>query len=144
MSEFTQECEIGQYFRKWMMSVDSVADVCNNRVIDSIPEDSECRNPFIYFSMEDAEETDALCGGFDDFDFVVEVCGPERGLPAVRKVKMNLLFACQAYQRGQAFGDPDYNIQSLEIIKVRDGYQSMMAAYIPALVYSIFAVRITP
>jgi hypothetical protein len=141
MSE-TIECELGPNLRKWLLSLPEVAAYCGNRIVDTIPE--ECREGFIWYSMQDAEDSDSLCEGFDEFDYLLEIIGPVRELTETRRLKRVITNACLNYERGTPFGADDYWVQSLEVIKLGDSYVPTAIQYLDGIAFTAMAIRITP
>lgn len=136
------ECDLGPNLRKWLLSLEEVAAYVGNRIIDTIPE--ECPQGFIWFSMQDAEDSDSLCEGFDEFDYTLEIIGPERELAKTRRLKNVITNACFNYERGQPFGEPDYWVQCIEVIKLGDNYVPVAPNYLAGIAFTAMAIRITP
>jgi hypothetical protein len=142
MPEETIECDIGPNLRQWLLAIPAVSQHCGQRIVDTIP--SECDKPFIWFTMMDATDSESLCGGFDEFDYAIEIVAPESQLAIVKQLKMIVTNRCLAYERGEPFGHADYWVQSIEIIKLADNYQPVAPMYLGGVVFAVMAIRITP
>lgn len=136
------ECDIGPNLRQWLLSIPEVALHCEQRVVDTIP--SECAKPFIWFSMSDATDSESLCDGFDEFDYVLEIVAPERELAKTRLLKKIITNRCSSYDRGQPFGHEDYWVQSIEIMKLGDDYVPVAPYAIAGISFTAMGIRITP
>lgn len=139
---FTNECDIGQYFRAWLLGIPEVAAYVEQRVVDTVP--AECRKAFLWYSLEDEADSDSLCEGVDEFDYTLEIVGPEIELPQLRRLKSIIGKACRSYERGTPFGAPDFWVQSLEVMRVRDDYQPAMPMYFDGIAVTFMSIQITP
>ncbi len=142
--EFTEECDIGQYFRAWLLSIPQVSAYFGPRIVDTLP--SECNRPFVWYSLEDANENGTLCDGvgFEDYDYLLEIVGPPIELPQLRRMKKIITDACQSYERGEPFGHDDLSIQSLEVQRLKDSYTPTAPLYFANIAFTAMAIQITP
>lgn len=141
---FSQQCDIGEYLRRWLLDIPEVRQFVGGdeeAIVDTIPE-KYCK-PFIWYSQLDASDSECFEEGFDDFDYALEIIAGRIYLAETRRIKQIIMRACQNYQRGDAFGDPNMKIQSLEIIRLRDGYAPAVINYLD-IAFSDLIIQITP
>lgn len=144
MAEFTDNCDIGEYFRRWMLNVPGVSQIVGEKVIDTIPESDSCGEPFIWYSLDDATDSECFEEGFDDYDYTVEIIASRLRSADTRKLKTLLINACQSYKRGDEFGSPDFKIQSLEVMRAKDDFLPTIVNFMKGISFSVLHVQITP
>lgn len=141
-------CDIGVYFRKWMLAIDEVRKWVHNHsaIVDTIDGEG-CKRPFIWYSRSGSENSNTLSscgGGLELVKFELEVIAEERKLGETRRIAEALRLSADAHERSDPFGDPNYKIQLIEIVDVDDRYQPKAIHFLEGICFTALAVEISP
>lgn len=148
MTQFSpKHCDIGEYFRAWMLAIPAVKKWVGDTIVDTINNDDGCDRPLIWYSRSGSVPSGTLnnCGGGEELiRFDLEIIADEKYLSETRRIAEILRQAANRHERTDPFGAATFKIQMIEIMDADDRFIPKAYSFLEGICVTAMAVEISP